>query len=320
MKSTLFRLLAGVFATFALSIGVSQAAEGWPREITTSHGVIHLSAPPQRIVSTSVTVTGTLLAINAPVIASGATSPNSRIADDQGFFRQWSSVAKQRGVKRLYIGEANAEAIAGEAPDLIIIAATGGDSALRLYDQLSAVAPVMVVNYDDKSWQQLAEQLGQATGKEADAAQTIASFAAHQQAVKQSMHLPAQPVSALVYRPDGKAANLWTAASPQGQMLQQLGFTLAVPPTQMVSSQSQGVRKDIVQLAGENMASGLNGNTLLLFAGDKSDVQRLQSNVFLAHLPAIKNQQVYALGDDTFRLDYYSASNLLTQLATQFSG
>jgi ABC-type Fe2+-enterobactin transport system substrate-binding protein len=36
-------------------------------------------------------------------------------------------------------------------------------------------------------------------------------------------------------------------------------------------------------------------------------------------LPAVQGKQVYALGDDTFRLDYYSASNVLTQLEKQFS-
>ena len=320
MKWTGFRqtvALLGIFVTLTAS---AHAAEGWPREIKTSRGIITLQHPAQRIVSTSVTVTGTLLAIGAPVIASGATSPNTRIADSQGFFSQWGSVARERGVKPLYIGEPNAEAIAGEAPDLIIVAATGGDSALKIYDQLTALAPVMVVNYDDKSWQELAQELGQATGKEAEAAKTVALFDAREKALKQSIHLPPQPVSALVYRPDGKAANLWTPASPQGQMLEQLGFTLAKPPANAASGQSQGVRKDIVQLAGENMAAGLNGKTLLLFAGDKSDVQRVEGNVFLSHLPAIQNKQVYALGNDTFRLDYYSASNVLTQLETQFNG
>ena len=320
MKWTIFRPLGAVFGIILALTTSAHALDGWPRQIKTSHRTFTLQHPPQRIVSTSITVTGTLLAIDAPVIASGATSPNTRIADSQGFFRQWGDVAKQRGVKPLYIGEPNAEAIAGESPDLIIISATGGDSAIKLYDQLSTLAPVMVVNYDDKSWQELATELGQVTGKEADTAKVVARFDTREKALKQSLHLPPQPVSALVYRPDGKAANLWTPASPQGQMLQQLGFTLAQPPAMAASGHTQGVRKDIIQLAGENMAAGLNGKSLLLFAGDKTDAQRLESNVFLSHLPAVQNKQVFALGSDTFRLDYYSASNLLTVLEMQFSG
>lgn len=47
----------------------------WPRQVTDSRGVHTLESKPTRIVSTSVTLTGSLLAIDAPVIASGATTP-----------------------------------------------------------------------------------------------------------------------------------------------------------------------------------------------------------------------------------------------------
>ncbi|CAI0696792.1 Ferrienterobactin-binding periplasmic protein precursor [Serratia rubidaea] len=303
-----------------LTLSAAQAASPqWPRTIDTSHGPVTLKQPPTRIVSTSVTLTGTLLAIDAPVVASGATNPNGRFTDKQGFFLQWGEVAAQRGVKRLYVGEPNAESIAGEAPDLIVISATGGDSALQLYDQLSVIAPVLVVNYDDKSWQELAKELGYATGHEARAEKLTADFAAREQALKQRITLPPQPVSALVFRQDGKAANLWTAQSSQGKMLQQLGFTLAQPPASLHTSTSQGAREDIVQLSGESLAAGLNGQTLLLFANDESDVQRLMNNKFLAQLPAVQNQRVYALGNETFRLDYYSASNLLALLEKRFT-
>lgn len=319
MAGTGFRVFSGTVALLVSLVFASHGfAEGWPRKVITSHGTVTLEHMPQRIVSTSVTVTGTLLAINAPVVASGATAPNSRIADSQGFFRQWGDVAKQRGVQRLYIGEPNAEAIAGQAPDLIIIAATGGDSALKLYDQLSAIAPVMVVSYDDKSWQELATELGQATGKEADAARVITQFSARETSLKSALDLPPQPVSALVFSTDGKSANLWTAVSPQGKLLEQLGFTLAQVPPDFAASYSQGKRHDIIQLAGEKMPEAMNGQTLLLFSAHQADTQRLLTNSFLAQLPAVQSQRVYAMGDDTFRLDYYSASNMLDQLEKLF--
>lgn len=85
-------LLTGLLLS---GIAAVQAAD-WPRQITDSRGTHTLESQPQRIVSTSVTLTGSLLAIDAPVIASGATTPNNRVADDQGFLRQWSKVAKER--------------------------------------------------------------------------------------------------------------------------------------------------------------------------------------------------------------------------------
>ncbi|WP_412176785.1 Fe2+-enterobactin ABC transporter substrate-binding protein [Enterobacter sp.] len=295
----------------------TQAAE-WPRQVTDSRGTHTLDHKPMRIVSTSVTLTGSLLAIDAPVVASGATTPNNRVADDQGFLRQWGAVAKERNVARLYIGEPSAEAVAAQMPDLILISATGGDSALALYDQLSAIAPTLVINYDDKSWQTLLTQLGEMTGQEKQASARIADFSEQLAKVKQQITQPPQPVSALVYNAAAHNANLWTKDSAQGQLLEQLGFTLATLPAGLQTSQSQGKRHDIVQLGGENLAAGLNGEALFLFAGNEKDADAIYANPLLAHLNAVKNKRVYALGTETFRLDYYSATLLLKRFSTLF--
>lgn len=323
------RLLPSLLLTFlcacdGASSGASQVVNepgqtaGWPRSIAGSHAEIRLQGPPQRIVSTSVTLTGTLLTINAPVLASGASQANSSVTDSHGFFRQWSAVAAARGVIPLYQGEADAEAVAAMAPDLIIVAGSGGDSALRLYEQLQLIAPTLVVNYDDKSWQELALLLGHASGHEADAQRVIAEFAGEVARTRQRLVLPAQPSSALTYYEDGSGANLWTAASAQGQLLSALGFTLATVPEAVKGQVSQGLRKDIIQLSGEHFASGLQGQSLLLFSAEQDSVKRLLANPFLASLPAVQQRQVYATGLDSFRLDYYSSLNLLARLREHF--
>ena len=296
----------------------SAAAADWPRQVTDSRGVHTLEHKPTRIVSTSVTLTGSLLAIDAPVVASGATTPNNRVADGQGFLRQWGDMAKQRKVARLYIGEPSAEAVAAQMPDLILISATGGDSALALYDQLSAIAPTLIINYDDKSWQALLTQLGAITGHEKQAAERIAAFDKQLAQVKQQMTLPPQPVNAIVYTAAAHSANLWTAESAQGKLLHQLGFTLADLPAGLQTSTSQGKRHDIIQLGGENLATGLNGEGLFVFAGDEKDVAAIYANPLLAHLPSVKNKRVWALGTETFRLDYYSAMLVLQRLNAMF--
>ena len=307
-------LLPGLFV-----LGLASAiAADWPRQVTDSRGVHTLERKPTRIVSTSVTLTGSLLAIDAPVIASGATTPNNRVADAQGFLRQWGDIAKQRKVARLYIGEPSAEVVAAQMPDLILISATGGDSALALYDQLSAIAPTLIINYDDKSWQELLTQLGTMTGHEKQAAERIAAFDEQLAQVKQQMTLPPQPVNAIVYTAAAHTANLWTTESAQGKLLHQLGFTLADLPAGLHTSKSQGKRHDIIQLGGENLATGLNGEGLFVFAGDQKDVDAIYSNPLLAHLPAVQNKRVWALGTETFRLDYYSAMLVLQRLEAIF--
>lgn len=306
-----------LLSLFVLGL-TSAAAADWPRQVTDSRGVHTLESKPTRIVSTSVTLSGSLLAIDAPIVASGATTPNNRVADGQGFLRQWGDIAKQRKVARLYIGEPSAEAVAAQMPDLILISATGGDSALALYDQLSAIAPTLIINYDDKSWQALLTQLGEITGHEKQAAERIAAFDKQLAQVKQQMTLPPQPVNAIVYTAAAHSANLWTAESAQGKLLHQLGFTLADMPAGLQTSTSQGKRHDIIQLGGENLATGLNGEGLFVFAGDEKDVAAIYANPLLAHLPSVKNKRVWALGTETFRLDYYSAMLVLQRLNAMF--
>lgn len=306
-----------VLSLFVLGLSSTLAAD-WPRQVTDSRGTHTLESKPMRIVSTSVTLTGSLLAIDAPVVGSGATTPNNRVADDQGFLRQWGEVAKARKLTRLYIGEPSAEAVAAQMPDLILISATGLDSAMALYDQLSAIAPTLIINYDDKSWQGLLTQLGEITGQEKQASARIAEFNQQLAQVKKQITLPPQPVSALVYNAAAHNANLWTADSAQGQLLSQLGFTLAALPENLHASQSQGKRHDIVQLGGENLAAGLNGEALFLFAGSEKDAGAIYTNPLLSHLKAVQNKRVYALGTETFRLDYYSATLLLKRVAELF--
>lgn len=309
-----------IFALSLLSSGAARAEEGWPRHITSVKGEMVLKKQPERIVSTSVTLTGSLLAIDALVIASGATMPGHRIADGQGFFRQWGNVAAAKGVKRLYSGEPNLEAIAAENPDLIIVSATGNDSALPFYDRLAALAPTLVVNYDDKSWQEVERVLAQATGKETEAEASIQRYAQREKEVKAKLQLPPQPVSALVYNPHIHLVNLWTPESAQGKLLGSLGFTLA-EPTAVVRQASQRLkRRDIIPISGENLVTGLTGRSVLMFAAGDKEQAALLAEPLVANSPAVKNKQVYALGEDSFRLDYYSANNVLTRLEQLFSG
>lgn len=298
---------------------VQKASAGWPRTITTENGTLTLNHAPKRIVSTSVTLTGTLLAINAPVVGSGATLPNTSVASEQGFLKQWAKIAKQRGVLPLYHTEANAEAIIKARPDLIIIAKTGGDSALKLYDQLQGVAPILVIGYDDKSWKQLARIFADLLGLEQQADTIINDFEHQVAATKHRITLPPQPTTAMVYYQDGSGANIWTKKSAQGKLLQELGFQIASVPDAVKGNLSMGKRDDITIVTGEQFADAVTGNSTLLFAANKQREQDFINNSYLQDVATVKNNQVYAVGNDTFRLDFYSASNLLTRLQHLFA-
>jgi iron complex transport system substrate-binding protein len=292
---------------------------GWPRTLMTSKGPVTLQEPPKKIVSTSITITGTLLALDAPIIGSAATIPNTNISDDKGFFIQWSEVAKAKELKVLYQTEHNAEAVIKANPDLIFIAATSGDSALKLYDQLKDIAPTVVINHGNKSWTQLSKVLGRFIGLENNAISLVTEFDSNVNEFKKLATLPPQPTTPMVYYQDGTGANIFTSESAQGQLLSSLGFTLAPIPDSVRGNLSMGKRNDIVIVGGENFPDALTGNSLLLFAAEPPQVNKIKNNNYLKETPAIKGSAVYAVGNDTFRLDYFSASNLITRLTTLFA-
>ena len=136
------------------------------RTVTHDLGETVINGTPKRIVSTSVVLTGTLLALDAPVVGSGASKPGAEGFDDVGFFSHWSATAKERGVKALYANsKLDVEAVTAEKPDLIIIASTGGDSTKDDYDSLSRIAPTVAINYNSESWQTVTRKVAEATGR-----------------------------------------------------------------------------------------------------------------------------------------------------------
>lgn len=319
MRKNIARFWLITLCSFLCINAAFAESEGWPRTFKDKRGTQVLTQAPQRIVSTSVTLTGSLLAIDAPVVASGSTTANNRTSDSQGFFRQWGDIARERGITKIGRGEVSVEMVAMQKPDLILISATGGDSSLAFYDQLSALAPVIVVSYDDKSWQELLRELSRITGHEKQAGQRISEFTdAFNQMKEQITQLP-QPVNALVWDSLSQSANVWTEDSAQGQFLTQAGVRLAPMPPSVRPRMTQGKRHDIVPLAGENLVNGLTGNSLLLFAATDNDRLSLLKSPLLSHLPAVAANQVYAMGPETFRLDYYSAMGLVARMKALFA-
>ncbi len=344
-KTPLRRLLAalifalcGVFALSACGSGdgssedssdsasASASSGDWPRTIKDDNGdEVTIDSQPKSIVSTSVTLTGPLLAADAPVKATGITQANTPVSDGKGFFTQWGDVAGQRGVKALSGITTKPEEVAAENPDLIIVSKTGQDSAMEQLDQLKEIgAPVFVVDYADKDWQDVTEKLGEVTGHEQQAEDVVKKYEDKLAEVKDAIELPEQPTTALNYNPSrdgsGSKANIWTDKSAQGRMLKELGFELTTVPDDAKSGSSQmgGQREDIVPVDSENLSKAITGKTAVIFNADEKKVQAFEKDQLVADTDAVKDSRVYAMGLDSFRLDYYSAGNVLDVIEKEF--
>ncbi|MCL2894372.1 Fe2+-enterobactin ABC transporter substrate-binding protein [Brenneria tiliae] len=306
---TALALTAGLIAQ-GVSPPAAAAQPGWPREFRNADGTATtLTAPPRRILSTSVTITGTLLAVDAPVAAS-ATAANGR------FFAQWDKAAQARGVEKLWpAGSVDLEAAYAVAPDLIVVAATGGDSALGQIGELQAIAPTIVLDYGGQTWQDLARQIGAATGLEAQINARIVEFDAAVAAARDRITPPAGKVNIISYNGPGTSNPIATADGVHARLLQSLGFTLEAPDPAWQSSVAP--RQDFVWTEYENLTRLSASTTFLLNAGDDKAAAFL-ADPLLANLPSVKKRQVYGLGVNSFRIDYFSAGEIIAGIVRRF--
>jgi iron complex transport system substrate-binding protein len=289
---------------------------GWPRTVTHEAGELTLPARPVRIVSTSPGLTGILLAMDAPLVASAATTP-SNMTDDKGFFSQWAGVADEHGVEILYRNlNFDIEAVIGWEPDLLIVSASGADSVLPHYAELQAQGiPTFVVNYSNQSWQDMAVKLGSITGLEKEASDAIARFDAHDAEVAASLGKEKGSASIVGYN-IGASYSVGRPESPHARLLASLGFDVRGVPPQMAPEVMR--RSDFDFISRENLSAAITGDTVFLLRGTDADVEAFVADPVLANLPAVRNGRVYPLGPSSHRIDYYSGREMIDTVARYF--
>lgn len=312
-----FAALAALAISLALPLQPARSAGDWPRTIAHEGGELVLASAPQRIVSTTPSLTGILLAMNAPVAASAATSPGP-LTDSKGFFSQWAAEADARGVEVLCSNLAfDLEAVIGSAPDLVVVSATGADSVKAHLDELQAQElPVILVNYSNQSWQAVARQLGEATGLEGEAEAAIRRFDAVAAQTAQAIVPPEGSVSIVGYNIGG-SYSIGKPDSPHARLLSSLGMAVTGLPDSMRGQVTRSSDFDLISL--ENLPAAIQGETVFLLRATDKDVEAFLADPILANLPAVRSRQVYPLGPSSHRIDYYSGQEIMSLIAARFA-
>lgn len=302
--------------SFLLSISTYADEQDWPRIIKHEKGQLELKHKPLRIISTSPSLTGILLANNTKLLASAASTP-SALTDNKGFFTQWAKIADERGVEVLYSNlNFNLEAIIGLQPDLVIGSTIGADSIVDYYDELVAQGiPTMLVNYGNSSWQDLAAKLAYATGNEQDAKKAVEDFDAKIQDAAKKIQANGQTVSIIGYD-IGATFSVSKNSSPQAYILTGLGFKVLPLPVDLKNSTSASVDFDFI--SHENLASAVRGEVVFLLRGEDKDVSAFLADPILRNLTPVKNQHVYPLGISSFRIDYYSGLEMVNKISKTY--
>lgn len=291
--------------------GQAQAAEGWPREFKNADGTTtSIPAQPKRVLSTSVTVTGTLLAIDAPLAGSATGSNND-------WYAQWDSVAKAKKLEKLWpAGSVDLEQAYAVAPDLIVVSTGGADSAKAQLAEFRKIAPTIVVDYGGQTWQALAEKLGVATGHEQNAAARIAEFDQTVQQARAKISVPPGKANIISFNGAGIPNPIATARGVHSRLLASLGFTMEDPnPAWQTTIKAQN---DFVWATYENLTQ-LTAETSFLLRAPQERVDAFLHDPMLANLPSVKSRRVYSLGINSFRVDYYSANEIVRDVVKNFA-
>lgn len=317
----LAKLLIAITAiAAAVSLGGAPAHSqeaGWPRTIRHAAGELSLATKPKRIVSTTPSVTGILLAIEAPLVASTATTP-SPLTDGKGFFSQWAGDADRKGVKILYPNlKFDIEAVLGWKPDLVIASTTGADSILQHQAELEALGvPTMLVDYSSRSWQELATELGKATGLEHETAAAIARFDGDLSATARRLTAKGTKASIVGYNIAG-SYSVARPTSPVSLLLKALGFEIATVPPELKPNTARA--SDFAFFSRENLSAAITGDTVFLLRATDRDVDAFLAEPVLANHPAVLGKRVHPLGLTSFRIDPYSARQVIATVGATFA-
>ncbi|WP_022871677.1 Fe2+-enterobactin ABC transporter substrate-binding protein [Nesterenkonia alba] len=282
----------------------------WPRTFDNADGTTtEIPAPPEAVLSTTVSTTGTLLAIDAPVVASGA-------AGNGEFFQWWADEAEAAGVENAWpAGEVDLEAAYAAEPDLIVVSTTGADSAVDQLEEFQQIAPTIVVDYGAVEWQELAEILAEALGLESQTQELLADYEQDVAEAAESITPPEGEANIISYNGAGEDNPIARATGPHAELLTELGFTMEDPDPEWHTQPQQ--REDFVWAPHERLADLEAETTFLLDVGDDA-VEDFLNDPVLANVPSVQADQVYGLGEGSFRIDYYSAVAIIDRLVDIF--
>ncbi|MGO1274528.1 MAG: ABC transporter substrate-binding protein, partial [Corynebacterium variabile] len=189
-------------------------------------------------------------------------------------------------------------------------------------DELKKIGvPVVVLDYSDKTWGEITTEVGEITGHESEAADAIQSYEDRVAEVKENIGDVEQPVNVVLPAKEGNL-NFMTAESAQGQIIKDLGWELSVPGDDVARTDGDYAgRTDVRQVTGENADKALVGKTVLGINVDGTEpvIDKLKAIPTLANADAIKNDRVFELGASAFRIDYFSAMEILDQIEEYFA-
>lgn len=269
-----------VFAAVAWQTGKAQEATpasdaGFPVTVTHALGETVVPARPERIVVTDMNeVVDSLLAVGLQPVYYGLSGG---YIGDVPVWVEEAGLDPEIAYDRIPRFEIDPERVASMQPDLIL--GTWVEEAL--YEQLSGIAPTIVVKASDATtWQEVQRTVGLATGRVEEASAAIDETEAllAEQRARLAPYLDRKVAVAYDFF-DELYINGKTA--PIGRVLSDFGMTVISPETAAEGD------IDVVSLEQTNLLS--EADIIITPEFLEGDVARLEANPLFALLPAVQN-------------------------------
>lgn len=315
---------AAALLALATACGVAPATPLAPgtdatRTVATIKGEVQVPVRPQRIVVLNHALAGYLFHLDQPV---AAVVPE--FTDTEGVAAPaWADQAAAAGTVFLPwpADGFNLEAIAAQRPDLIIAGGLGFPfaQAEQVYDQLSAIAPTVLVPKTLQTWQQ---QLSFLAGDVFAAPQRYdelrAAYDARVAEVAAAITPPSKPSTVISRASSGKVYVLMDDAGLI-TLLTELGFEPA-PLAQRNGAVPYTPGGDMFEVSPENAGVVLDPATIFVvpFDDPKQTVAALAKDPVLGRLPAFRNGSAFDLPQSALRADYDDTMELIDTIEQRF--
>ncbi|MFN3601804.1 MAG: ABC transporter substrate-binding protein [Dietzia sp.] len=295
-------------------------AEG-TRTVSTPKGEVAVPADPQRVVVLNYALAGYLYELDVPVVA---TIPEDASQARGEFSEMWGEAPAEDGTEFLpwSADGFDLEAILETDPDLIVAGGWGFPhfQADEAYDDLSAIAPTVLVDMAFSDWQDQAEFLAvDVFGKPGAFEGMVENYEARVGEVAGSIEVPDQPTSFISVTADGTPYLLFEN-SGLPLMFGELGFGTdeLVARNDLQPYQPGG---DMAELSTEQLGRIVDSRSVFVmgFNAETTSVSRLAQEPAWRNLPAFVEGNAFDLPYWAVRHDYDEALALLDLVEEEFA-
>ncbi|GEM32286.1 Fe2+-enterobactin ABC transporter substrate-binding protein [Nocardia neocaledoniensis NBRC 108232] len=313
-------VLALVAALAGCGTSSSDTAGTGPREVPSAKGPIKVPADPQRVVVLNGNLAGYLYDLEAKVVA--ADPRLLGVPNKPGEFPTgWAEDAKAQGTQAVQSGDnINLEFIAAQRPDLIIGGGQGypGQQSVNAYDQLSAIAPTVLMPTETTNWQDQLRFIAETVNKPANVDTLIANYHAKLTEAKSKIKPPAgATVVFQSIKSQKPTVFVPTAALPA--LLAEVGFTLDTQVEAKAGNPAKEQSADFISFSPELINTVIDAPVLFTIplSGGRS-LEELRADPLYASLPSFQQNKVFELPATSSRPDYRTVMTTLDLLVERF--